>query len=110
MIRADLLDGIFTSIWEKVTDAFLTLGDYFFIGELWVAVVALFIATGFVAMYVPWQWVRSALGFVAISAGIFAAGAQVMFNRMRGETAASRERARLAEQKKADDERHGSWF
>lgn len=110
MMKADIFDGIIDTVWSKILDGVATFSDYAFVGELWVGVAALVIATGVVAIYVPWQWVRSALGLVALSAGLFAAGAQTMFNRMRREKSEHDKRQEFDKEVKKSNDKTDRWF
>lgn len=110
MIRASIMDDVFAGVIQRVTDAFAVFGDYVFIGELWVGVVILALVAGYIGFMVPWQWIRSVLGFAVAIAIAVASGAQLMFNRMRGETKVVRDRNRELEREKRDKDRGGSWF
>lgn len=108
MLRADIIGDVLNTVWQRFTDALTVFSDYVFIGEIWVAVMALFLVTGFIAIYVPWQWLRSVLGFIVALAIALATGAQLMFNRMRGENKSTRDRVNELENEKKGD--HGRWF
>lgn len=100
-----MFDSIITAVWNRVLDGVATLSDYVFIGELWAGVAVLVIVTGVVAVYVPWQWLRGALGYVVSIAIAIAVGAQLMFNRMRREKAEHE-----ARQAPKEDEHRDRWF
>lgn len=105
MITANIMDDVITAIWNRVLDAVAVFGDYVVVGEMWVAVVVLALAAGYIAVMVPWQWLRGALGYIVTIAIAVATGAQLMFNRMRREKT-----EHDARQEPPKDETKDRWF
>ncbi len=110
MNRAGFIDEAVENVLGRARDAFSVFGDYLFIGEVWVGVVILALAAGYIAFFVPWQWVRGMLGSAVAIAIAAAVGAQLMFNRMRGQTKPLRDRVQELEHEKRDKDNRGSWF
>lgn len=100
-----MLDSIITAIWNRVLDGIAVFSDYAFIGEVWVGVAILVLVAGYIAVMVPWQWVRGALGYVVSIAIAVATGMQLMFNRERKEKV-----EREARQAPKEDEHKDRWF
>lgn len=109
-IKGDLFDGIIDTVWNKVLDGVATLSDFVFIGELWAGVAVLIIVTGVIAIYVPWQWFRGALGYAVSIAIAVAVGAQLMFNRMRREKTEHEKRQEFDNAVKRSNDNTKSWW
>ncbi len=108
--KAGLIDEAISSVITRVQDALAVFGDYFFVGELWFGVTLLVLAAGYIAIFVPWPWLKSVLGGLVFLAASFAAGATVMFRHMRGENKEVRDRNRALEAEKRKFDNVGGWF
>lgn len=107
-----MFDSIITAVWNRILDGLAVFVDYMFVGEMWVGVAILALAAGYVAVMVPWQWLRGALGYIVTIAIAVAAGAQLMFNRMRREKVEhdARQEPKDPQYKNWVDKNDGRWF
>lgn len=110
MITASIMDDVITAVWNRVLDAVAVLDDFVFIGELWLVVVLLGAVLTVVCIYLPWQWLRSALGFLLALAIAGAAGATAMWKRMRSETKPLRDKVNQLEAEKRKEGGGNRWF
>lgn len=109
MNRAGLMDEFIENVLGRAKDALSGFSDFVFVGELWLVVITLGVVLTVVCIYLPWQWLRSALGFLLAVAIAGAVGATAMWKRMRGETGPLRERVRELEAEKRKQEGGGHW-
>lgn len=75
--------SVLTAIGSWFGGLFSGLADYAYIGEWWAVAAAILVGCLLVGFFLPWNWARAVLGFIAWTAIVAAWAATRVWLRMR---------------------------
>lgn len=79
----EFIDQFMASIAAWFGGLFVGIEEYFYIGEWWLVALGVLVAALVVGFFLPWNWVRAVLGFIAWSFLVAALAATKVWRYMR---------------------------
>jgi hypothetical protein len=106
-----MIKELLDAIQQRLSEFFNPIVDWIFnpLWSWWAIFILIFAACVVIAYFLPFKWIRAALGFIVLLAGAWLAGGTMMYRDMKGRLEAERAKNKARTPRPAQKPREPWW-